>query len=169
MKKQNLKILNPQHVSRIIIILFVFTTFQACENSNEATVNNSKQGEQVSFSGCKENNLKSTFSESKKPSITIQTVNSTFLSVTHKNAIFNCVFDNLIIDYSIEDNVIVIYEKQVNPNAFCTCTYDIEYQIGPLTYDETYSIKIIDESLNNDEISFDFEFTSNTSMTFYED
>jgi hypothetical protein len=144
--------------------LFVFVILQACENSNEDTINKSKQGGQVTYPGCKENNLKSTFSESQKPCITIKTIDSNYLKVEHINAEFNCIFDSLTIDCSINGNAINIQENHVNPNALCTCEYDIEYQIGPLEFGKTYSINIVDEASN--EISFEFEFTENTLTTY---
>jgi hypothetical protein len=165
MKKQNPKNTKSKHIHKFLLVILILLAVQACENSNDNTIVNSKSGGSVSYSGCKGNNLKSTFSENQKPCITIQTIDSNYLKIQHVNAVFNCVFDSITIDCSIENNIIHVKENHINPNAYCTCEYDIEYKIGPLEYEKTYNIGFKDESQNNDEISFEFEFTDNTLKT----
>jgi hypothetical protein len=171
MKRIKSKWLQLQVAGFFMLTLLAFVVFPSCENAKDETNVTPKKREVVQkgglfYSGCKDTNLKSTYA--KKACVTLQTVDSNYLDIQHFDAVFNCVFDSLAIDYNVDGNVINVKESHVNPNAFCTCKYDIEYKIGPLEYG-TYSINILDESLNKNEVCFDFEFTENTQMTFYQD
>jgi hypothetical protein len=145
-------------------ILVIFAALYACEKNEEGSDSKIKKGEIAYSSGCKEH-LKSTGTFSEAPCITVETTDSKYLIVKHNDAVFSCIFDHLNIDYSVNGNLIDIAEEQVNPDAFCTCKYDIEYVIGPLEYG-TYTVKIRDGSLDDTEISFEFEFTENTLFNY---
>lgn len=164
--KLELTIIAPTVI--LMLSMLIFLAFPSCENENDG-INNSEKNNGVYekggiiYSGCKNEILKSTLLD--VPCVTLQTIDSNYLKIKHINAIFNCAFDSLTIDYTITGNVITIQEKHVNPNAFCICNYDIEYIIGPLEYG-TYSVKISDESLDDTEMNFEFEFTDNSLITF---
>ena len=150
-----------------LVLTFLAFGLSSCNNSQETQGPENREVLQkggVFYSGCKDVSMKS--ASEKKASVTLKTVDSNYLEVQHFDAVFNCAFDSLAIDVDVDNNVINIKEIHVNPNAFCTCNYDIEYKIGPLEYG-TYSINILDESEDQNEVSFEFEFTENTEMTYY--
>lgn len=172
MKKIKIKCLQPQTVTFFVLTLLAFIVFPSCENTSDDV--DTPQNREVwqkgglYYSGCNENaNILKSASE-KEACVILQTVESNYLEIQHFDAVFNCVFDSLDIDYNVGDNVINVKEIHINPDAYCTCQYDIKYKIGPLEYG-TYSINILDESLNQNEVSFDFEFTENTQMTYYKE
>ena len=57
------------------------------------------------------------------------------LRLKHINALFNCCIDEIAAEISIEDNVITIESKEILANGsgcFCTCLYDLDYEIRNL-------------------------------------
>jgi hypothetical protein len=172
MKRIKIKCIQLQTATFFLLTLLAFFVFPSCQDTQNDMDTPQKrevwQKNGLFYSGCKENegvNMLKSAGE-KEACVTLQTVESNYLEIQHFDAVFNCVFDSLDFDYNIEDNVINVKEMHLNPGAYCTCQYDIKYKIGPLEYG-TYSINILDESLSQTEISFEFEFTENTQMTYY--
>jgi hypothetical protein len=171
MKKIKSTNFQMQTVTFFVLTFLACVVFPSCENtSNDSDTPQNREVWQeggLFYSGCKGSALEKSASE-KEACVILQTIDSNYLSIQHFNAVFNCVFDSLTIDYNVNGGVINVKESHVNPNAYCTCKYDIEYKIGPLEYG-TYNINILDESLNQNEVCFDFEFSENTQMTYYKE
>ncbi len=170
MKRIKSKCIQMQTVTFLVFTFLTCMVISSCEktsdDNNSSNYREVLQNGGVYYSGCKGFSEKKTLA--KEACITLHTVEGNYLEIQHFDAIFNCVFDSLSIDYNVNNNTISVDESHVNPNAYCTCEYDVKYRIGPLEYG-TYSINILDENLNQNEISFDFEFSDNTQITYYKE
>jgi hypothetical protein len=73
-----------------------------------------------------------------------------YIYVTHKNAMVNCGFTKVDVNFTITDNVIEIIEQEDPTNANCMCATDISYKIGEIDSGEyTLIIKFHDEIVYN--------------------
>ncbi|WP_291856425.1 hypothetical protein [Marinilabilia sp.] len=151
----------------LLLIVFFWSCHETPEESdvpmNSGTITQ-KSG--LSYSGCKASGLKSTY-EAPEICASLETVDSDYLLIQHFDAVFNCSFDSLIIDYNVDGDVINVNESHVNPGVYCTCKYDISYKIGPLDYG-TYKIHLLDEALNKEELCLEVEFSADTDTTYYQ-
>ena len=157
----NKKLFNKFRLKTFAICVFVFSVFllfQNCEKDQEEPT-----GDLLSISECKsiQDGLKNFATD--VPCVTIQTIDSNYLAIEHINAMFNCDYGAIMIDFSVTDNVINIKENQSKAGELCTCNYDIEYSIGSIEYGH-YTINIEDESHNV--ISFEFDFSENTLVNY---
>ena len=59
----------------------------------------------------------------------------------------------------MEGKSITIGEYESASNCDCNCTYDLSYEIGPLTEGETYTISIGHKSLESEVDEFTFQNT----------
>lgn len=165
MRKKLFKEVNLKTIAICVFSFSISLLFQGCEQKQEDFgKTNLNDGDVLSIIGCKDNSgsLKSAVVD--VPCATIQTYKNNYLAIEHVNAIFNCAFDSITIDFSVTGNVINIKENHVNPGMFCTCNYDIKYIIGPIEYGH-YTIYIEDESQGN-VISFEFDFSENTLLNY---
>lgn len=161
------KILNEINLKTFTICAFIFSIFlllQGCDQYQE-DLTYYKEIDVLSISECKssQDGLKRS-STINVPCVTIQTIDSNYIAIEHLNAIFNCFYEKITIDFSVTDNIINIKENQANAGARCSCNYDIKYNIGPVEYSH-YTINIEDESQCN-VISFEFDFSENTLVNY---
>lgn len=68
-----------------------------------------------------------------------------YLSINHKNALFNCEAGGFNIIATIDGNVIKVTEKYNADAANCICPYDIYCEVGPLA-DGDYTIIIYQDA-----------------------
>ncbi len=164
--KRKLMVSPKVTLSFILISMIALVVVSSCDKSSDSErlhqFRDEYQNDGLHYSGCKGSGLKSI--SAGDTCVVLQTAEANYLKVKHFDAVFNCAFDSLKIDFTVDANEIYVKESHINPNMFCTCTYDIEYKIGPLEYG-TYTINILDESTGQNEVTVDFEFTENTNVT----
>ena len=88
------------------------------------------------------------------------------LRLKHINAEFNCCVDEIVAEISIEDNIITLEPMEILANGsgcFCTCLYDLDYEIRNL---KPGTYKIIVKSF---ELPLEIDLSSPNSNIYCED
>ncbi len=93
-----------------------------------------------------------------------KTVNDYYLDMNHINTVFNCCAEELIVTSNLSNDTIYIYENEATSECDCLCEYDLNYEVGPLEYQE-YVIKI--HKFNIVQAQFTINFNGDTEGTFY--
>ncbi len=149
-------------MKKIVIIILLAALFfvTGCkEKSNTPFPNESFRVSNLTHSGCKDE-VKSDEQEY----IAYKTINDYYLDMHHVNAVFNCCADHLIVDSKVSNDTIYIYEDEVGQDCYCVCKYDLNYEVGPLEYQE-YVVKVY--KYNVEHAQFTIDFNENTEGTFY--
>lgn len=124
--------------SGLIIIAFMLL-LSSCNLKNPTDPRANASGALVYFNGCKESASMKTASSSLGVSTTNKECleyefDGNILRLKHINAALNCCADDVIAEVSIDDSFISIKPKEVylNGPCFCTCLYDLDYEIRDL-------------------------------------
>ena len=130
-----------------------------CNQENDTPVAQRKAFELTNFAntGCK-NNTRSVDDEWKQ-TVSYAVLQAGYLYLNHQNAMFNCCPGTLGADVRMEGNNITIGEYESASDCDCICTYDLSYEIGPLTEGETYTISIGQKGLEPEVAEFTFRNT----------
>jgi hypothetical protein len=91
----------------------------------------------------------------------LSTTEDFYLSINHINAMFNCVPGQIIVDATLEENIITINEYSTENSANCICPYDLSFKIGPIKYD-TYILSM--NQANYEVLNVEIEFNDNTDL-----
>ena len=128
----------------ILAGLLVVWLLGACEKPKEPIVI-----ENITFTECQDD-IQKNLSED----VVIEYKNG-YIYVTHKNAMVNCGFTKVDVSFTIENDTIVITEREDITNANCHCYTDVSYIIGPIEDGEyTIIIKLRDEIIFNQTKTF---------------
>ncbi len=86
------------------------------------------------------------------------TFSNGIFAIKHFNAGFNCCFDRIEIDLAVHEKFITIHETDINPNCYCLCVRDIDYNISEIPTG-SYTVRILTPYLpmNDDPIYFQVE------------
>jgi hypothetical protein len=133
----------------------------SCDQTNDSPVNK-KYEIHAQYGKCLENNIMMIESDSSFTTIEYSFKNNV-LTLKHFAAGFNCCFDYLLVNVSVNDNIITIKENDINPNCKCLCIRDINYDIN--IEPGTYQVKIIEPYLpeNDSAIEFEVELKENST------
>ncbi len=133
------------------IMIFCIVFFGSCkkEIQNEIEVKN------VFYSDCKDNS-------EEQESIRLEVSMQGELRVTHNNTIFNCCSDELKIDVSLNENILIFNEHSTKSLCNCICPYDIGCTLDEVTNKE-YIFRILKENLEYYE--FNVTLSSNLDTT----
>ena len=92
----------------------------------------------------------------------IYTAQGSYLHILHENALHNCYEENTVdVSVKVEGDSIFIKTVDTQPLANCVCEYDLEYEVGPLSYGN-YVI-----SIDND-LEFPITFSASTNGVYPE-
>ena len=137
-----------------VIILF---SLCACNDSSSGPDVVSTQGTVSNIYGCKM--FDTPKAEYLTPSgltcVEYEYDGSGLLSLRHINAGFNCCTD-ISADFSLDDGVIIVTEKETGEYCHCLCLYDIDYEIGNVPAG-SYRIKIVELYINEGEAPIEFD------------
>ncbi len=145
-------------------ILFAVTTLilliggVRCEKEKINTI----QLRDFSYTGCKGNSdmTKQSVSEAifkDQEYIEYMAIEDGYLHIKHINAQFNCCPDTIMVNFSVDNNSVVITEDEQIPKCNCFCDYDLEYNIGPLS-SKKYTILIYKGNL--EQTKFNIKYNS---------
>lgn len=84
-----------------------------------------------------------------------------YLYIRHINATFNCCPDTMKVTAVISGNRLIVNEREIVPRCNCTCRYDLEYKIGPLST-QKYTLHIYKDALRYTEFSFTYNASLNS-------
>lgn len=87
-----------------------------------------------------------------------------YLYIRHVNVLLNCCPDTIKATASIEGEVLLITEKEIDPKCNCSCNYDLMYKIGPLTTARRYTLRMYRETLEYAEFSFTYDKSLKNSV-----
>ena len=119
-----------------VITLFLLISGIGCEKEKEV-VKESIQIKDFSYYGCKkEETTKSTRAVESEEYIEYKAIADGYLYLKHVNADFNCCPDTIKATISIEENNITIVESETGPKCNCICDYDLECNLGPLSFEK---------------------------------
>jgi hypothetical protein len=129
-------------LSIILVMVFMFTSCKESSIASEIVAS----GIIVNFEGCKEFNTSPGVLayqiEKNKECIEYEYNSRNTLYIKHINAGFNCCPGEIVADIDIENNEIIIIEKETNPSCYCQCLFDVNYKFIYIAPD-VYTIKII--------------------------
>jgi hypothetical protein len=134
----------------------------ACNQTNDSPVNK-KYEIHAKYGKCLDNNIQLIENDSTFTTIEYSFKNNV-LSIKHLAAGFNCCFDYLLVNVSVNDNIITIKENDINPNCDCLCLRDISYNFNDIE-PGTYHIIINEPYLpeNDSAIEFEVELKENST------
>jgi len=139
--------MKSRSVSLVIILL---TCIISCENpefpKDPFSIDN------VEYGSCK-TNLKSDIDEY----ILLVVKNDYYIAASHINSMFNCVPGQIIVESTLDGDIISINEYETEGLANCICPYDLAFTVGPLQYGK-YTVVIKKAGL--DLTQFDITFSS---------
>ena len=143
-------------MSLLFVLSFGVT---GCNQENDTPVAQQKAFALTNFAntGCKNNTRAG--NDEWKETVSYSVLQAGYLYLNHQNAIFNCCPGTLGADVSIEGKIITIGEYESASDCDCICTYDLSYEIGPLTEGETYTISIGHKGLESEVAEFTFHNT----------
>jgi len=127
-----------------MLCLLLAMTISACGNGNEEEQNESFfQVRNIYNSGCKDNSMaKSTNSfVQEKETLVITGIGKGWIRVEHKNTLFNCCSDKVMVDISQEGNTITVNEEDNDQSCNCVCPFDVEFEVGSMEK-STYTLII---------------------------
>lgn len=133
------------------LVLFLFNAPGCKTNSINNNENLNPEGSLLNYGGCK-GETAGTFqgqdgvNQGETQECIIFEYAGNTLNLKHVNAYLNCCPDEITADILFQGQSIVITEKEAELGCFCTCYYDIDYQLNNIargTY--TISIKYGDE------------------------
>ena len=138
-------------------MLFLFEAV-GCEKKKTSEI----QLIDFSYFGCKDNSdmTKQSISESlliDQEYIEHMAIEDGYLHIKHINAQFNCCPDTIMVNFSVDNNGVVITEDEQIPKCNCFCYYDLEYNIGPLS-PKKYTILIYKGNL--EQTKFNIKYNS---------
>jgi hypothetical protein len=117
--------------------LFFLLFGAGCDREN---ANENIQIKDFSYQGCKEIVTDFTKSAESEESIEYRAIAGGYLYIKHVNAVFNCCPGTIKSDLYVEGNNITIVETETDPQCKCICDYDLEYNVGPLSSNEEYTL-----------------------------
>ena len=142
--------MKPKHLTIVMIFL---TTCLSCDKSEFPSQDFSV--DEINYGDCKPI-TKSVLDEY----LELTTINDYYLAISHINAMFNCAPGQIIVDATLEDNIISINEYSTENSANCICPYDLSFSIGPLQY-ETYILSV---KHNYEILNVEIDFNKNTDL-----
>ena len=155
-----------------ILVFFVISSglifFNGCENDGDSQMD--LNGRIISNTGCK-HDLKSgteTLQLADNLSCAEYTYDDTDkkLIINHLNAGFNCCPESLYCTVSLQNNLIIIKELEVEPLCDCLCLYDLVIEIEEVAK-KKYQIEIQEPySGEQDKLIFSVDLSANTSGSF---
>lgn len=155
--------------SGLIIIAFMLM-LSSCNQKNPTDPRANASGALVYFNGCKESASMKATADSLGGLMTNKECleydfDGNILRLKHINAALNCCADEVTAEVSIDDSFILIEPKEVYQDGpcFCTCLYDIDYEIRDL---KSGAYKIIIKSF---ELPLELDLTQPISGTYCED
>lgn len=63
------------------------------------------------------------------------------LHMLHRNATYNCCFQDLVVSLTVEDDLVILTEEEIFPQCFCICCYEIEATVVDLV-PGTYTVGV---------------------------
>jgi hypothetical protein len=130
-------------------------------------------GDLMSYHGCKSFTQErgaggqvSLFHAQNQDCVEYQYYSNSVLELHHINAGFNCCPREITAVIDINDNIIVIEEREAEQGCFCLCLFDLNYKIEGLKPGK-YTIKIIEPytSDQDEKLEFVLDLFSATSGT----
>ena len=164
-KKSHSKIMPYLVEFMILFSAVILLSVCACNNSGSGPDTESPQGTVSNIYGCKM--FDTPRAGYRTPSgltcIEYEYDENGLLSLRHINAGFNCCTD-ISADFSLEDGVIIVTEKEGGEYCHCLCLYDIDYEIDNVPAG-SYKINIVELYINETEspIEFDVELSEGTT------
>lgn len=119
----------------MVMVLFLFNVPGCKTNSINSNENLNPEGSLLNYVGCK-GETASTFqgqdgvNQGETQECIIFEYAGNTLNLKHVNAYLNCCPGEITADILFQDQSIVITEKEAELGCFCTCYYDIDYQIN---------------------------------------
>ena len=107
--------------------------------------------------GCKGNNTRAGEEGGREEFIEYSVIHDGFLYLNHQNVLFNCCPGELGADISVDGTTITVHEYETEQGCKCICTYDLSYEIGPLTEGTVYTICITRRDADTIEEKFVFK------------
>lgn len=146
------------------LLSVMFMAAAICCNDNENPVENIGL-KNFANSGCKGNNTRAE-DEGRVECLEYYVIHEGFLYLNHQNVLFNCCPGELGADISVDDNSIIINEHETEQGCKCICTYDLSYEVGPLTEGKTYSISIRRRDAEPIEVKLEYKNSLSGSIRF---
>ena len=137
----------------LLSVLFIATTI--CCNDIDNPVQNVGL-KNFANTGCKGNDTRAGEEGGRVESIEYSVIHDGYLYLNHQNVLFNCCPGELGADISVDGNTITIKEYETEQGCKCICTYDLSYEIGPLTEGMMYTICITRRDVDPIEEKFVF-------------
>ncbi len=132
-----------------MLVLLIGTS---CDDKQEPTQTGSPEPNYVSHSECKNKKSGSTGEDKSQDCITYSyQADAKMLTLTHKNAAFNCCPDSITVDFSFIGDTIILSEAETNGDCDCLCVFDLNFTIGNLEK-KAWIIKVIEPYIGDGEV-----------------
>ena len=139
-----------------------------CCDDNDNPVHNVEL-KNFANTGCKRNNTRAGEEGGRVESIEYSVIHEGYLYLNHQNVQFNCCPGELGADISVDGNIITVNEYETKRGCRCICTYDLSYEIGPLTEGQTYTIRITRKDADTIEESIVFKNSLSGKLSYSAD
>ncbi len=149
-------------MKRIITLMLLATLFVVTGCKEEKTTISPKATFKVrnlTHSECKEG-----VKDDEQEHIRYKTVKEYYLDMDHINTVLNCCPMEIVVTTSLSNDTIYIYEDEIQPMCNCICKYDLNYEVGPLNYQE-YVVKVY--KWGSEYVEFTIDFDEDTEDVFY--
>jgi len=138
---------NPLIISLIVLLFFGL----GCDDKEEPIQTGSPEPNYVSHSECKNKKSGSIGEDKSQDCITYSyQADTKILTLTHKNAAFNCCPDSITVDFSFMGDTILITEAETAALCNCSCVFDLNFTIGNLEK-KTWIIKVVEPYIGDSE------------------
>jgi hypothetical protein len=150
--------------TRILFLLALSTLFFIAYGCKDEAENDKPlvfSGKLVSHTECKPLFSDSTINIPDSLSCAEYSYSSTTnkLLIKHINAGFNCCPDSIYSNVSISNDTIIIQEFESNPQCYCLCRYDLDFEIDGVST-KKYQVKFIEPLRGNQqELIFGVDFS----------
>lgn len=150
----------------VLLFLSFLVLFFACNKESTEPTGNPETliVSEISYSDCLNKNANK---DPKFECVEYSVVNGNYLKLVRTNVCFNCCYDTIDITVEeLENNKILITERESGNPCNCNCIYNIDYIVGPFDYSD-YEITI-DENYWEPMI-FNISFTENVQDSYCEE
>ena len=129
-KKRSLMVFSAPLVILVLTGLFVFST--GCDLFEEEEKSSNPVGTLTSFMGCKSTRMIERTGHMSSDDCILWSYGNNTLFLTHLNACFNCCPGQIYASIGINDNHILIREREAQAACDCLCLFDLDYRITDL-------------------------------------
>ena len=121
------------------MLILSYVIFSGCEKTNDAS-NGNPNGTLVKYTDCKNTVLTDTTPNNLDCIEYSYNNDNGILRLKHINAGFNCCPGKITADISINNDAIIINEKEQSAGCHCNCLFDIEYEFNNL---DSWTFRIV--------------------------